>query len=189
MNLLQELSEEKIKNLYEENGRSNISLVSLVNAKVVHGLHHEFLESPIAGESFLIPQSAEDWNATLDKIPELSDEDGGAVDVWTVGFPYADGLVLLAPDDFREFPTVQLFIKLGGLWGRLVLFGEQSREEFEVTQALVEFKLHCPPIPCSVRSYKGECQRMGCCKCKCVRKSREHGFQRTACWCPTHRKP
>lgn len=48
MNLLQELSEEKIKNLYEENGRSNISLVSLVNAKVVHGLHHEFLESPIA---------------------------------------------------------------------------------------------------------------------------------------------
>jgi len=182
MNLLQELSHEKLKQVFDEAGSEDVKLIHLVSSELVYGLPNEFLKSSIAINSFLVSQSESDWRATLNLIPEITDEDSESVITWTVGVPY-EGLVLLMPDDSGDAPSLQLFARFGELWGRLILLGERFGEGLKVKHATVSVNIHCPPVPCGYKVDGKKCQDW-CSECKCVKRERKHGFVSTACWCP-----
>ncbi|MFF3328888.1 hypothetical protein ACFYWX_04895 [Streptomyces sp. NPDC002888] len=110
MNLLQELSHEILKQVFDEAGDGDVNLGHLINCELVHGLPDEFLSSPIGVNSFLLCESEKNWYSTLNVIPEVSDEESSSIVTWTVGVPYCEGLILLMPDGPWEGDSLQLSV-------------------------------------------------------------------------------
>ncbi|MEW2631645.1 hypothetical protein AB0903_08290 [Streptomyces sp. NPDC048389] len=180
MNLLRDTPPATLEQMHKLSDRSDKLLLSdLERAELLIDIPAALRESPEISASFL--PCSEEWKEVHSKLPPFPvDEHGEDLSVWTTGVPFGD-FTLLIPDDAVEVPTLQLFTKVGNLWGRLILKGPVAQGRITVRQASVEFTLHCPSVACGTDS---KC-RAWCKDCKC-QSIVLNGFDCSICWCPVH---
>jgi len=146
-------------------------------------LPKEYREPEPVERSFLPVERERRWRTNLTRLTSavVPSEQLGPWELWSVGVPIQDGLVVHVPTDKFYPESLLLFTTFGETEGRLRLVMEDQR----VVASRFESSLHCQHRQCETEQHCSD----PCGGCHCVPVSTLVGdslLRGTACRCPGH---